>query len=200
MQAGNYKLDDLLAAMQKASDQAERAGKIIRRMRDMVKKGEPNRQAIALAELVDETRAFADIDAQRTSTQIIVDLPDNLPKIVVDRIMIEQVLLNLIKNGIEAMSDVPLDQRKLTLHAAVVDDRMLEVTVGDHGHGLTEDDIEKIFTAFYTTKPEGMGIGLAICRSIIEFHQGRLWVEARREGGTLFHFTVPIEDIGEDED
>ena len=98
--------------MQKASDQAERAGKIIRRMRDMVKKGEPNRQAIALAELVDETRAFADIDAQRTSTQIIVDLPDNLPKIVVDRIMIEQVLLNLIKNGIEAMSAVPLDQRK----------------------------------------------------------------------------------------
>jgi len=114
--------------------------------------------------------------------------------------MIEQVLLNLIKNGIEAMSDVPLDRRKLTLQAAVVDDRMLEVTVGDHGHGLTEDDIEKIFTAFYTTKPEGMGIGLAICRSIIEFHQGRLWVEARREGGTLFHFTVPIEDMGEDED
>ncbi len=200
MQAGNYKLDDLLAAMQKASDQAERAGKIIRRMRDMVKKGEPNRQPIALAELVDETRAFADIDAQRTSTQIMVDLPENLPKIVVDRIMIEQVLLNLIKNGIEAMSDVPLDRRKLTLQAAVVDDRMLEVTVGDHGHGLTEDDIEKIFTAFYTTKPEGMGIGLAICRSIIEFHQGRLWVEARREGGTLFHFTVPIEDMGEDED
>ncbi len=197
MQAGNYKLDDLLAAMQKASDQAERAGKIIRRMRDMVKKGEPNRQPIALAELVDETRAFADIEAQRTGTQIIVDLPENLPKILVDRIMIEQVLLNLVKNAIEAMTNVPLERRQLTLQATVVDDRMLEVTVADQGHGLSEEDIEKIFAPFYTTKPEGMGIGLAICRSIIEFHQGRLWVEPRREGGSLFHFTVPIEEIGE---
>ena len=194
MRAGNYKLDDLLAAMQKASDQAERAGKIIRRMRDMVKKGDPNRQPIALEELVDETRAFADIDAQRTGTQIVVDLPENLPKIVVDRIMIEQVLLNLFKNAIEAMSDLPVSRRLLTLHAQRVDERMLEISVSDQGHGLAEEDIEKIFAPFYTTKAEGMGIGLAICRSIIEFHQGRLWVEPRREGGTVFHFTVPIEE------
>uniref|UniRef100_Q47BE4 histidine kinase n=1 Tax=Dechloromonas aromatica (strain RCB) TaxID=159087 RepID=Q47BE4_DECAR len=197
MQAGNYRLDDLLAAMQKASSQAERAGKIIRRMRDMVKKGDPNRQPIALEELVDEARAFADIEAQRTGTQIIVDLPENLPRIVVDRIMIEQVLLNLVKNGIEAMSDVPFERRQLSLQAKVVDERMLEISVTDQGHGLAEEDIEKIFAPFYTTKPEGMGIGLAICRSIIEFHQGRLWVEPRREGGTVFHFTVPIEETVE---
>ncbi|AXS79346.1 PAS domain S-box protein [Dechloromonas sp. HYN0024] len=200
MQAGNYKLEDLLAAMQKASDQAERAGKIIRRMRDMVKKGDPNRQPIALEELVDETRAFADIDAQRTGTQIVVDLPENLPKIVVDRIMIEQVLLNLFKNGIEAMSDVPVERRQLTLQAHRLDERLLEITVADHGHGLDEADCEKIFAPFYTTKAEGMGIGLAICRSIIEFHQGRLWVEPRREGGSIFHFTVPIEEENEDND
>ena len=197
MQAGNYKIDDLLAAMQKASEQAERAGKIIRRMRDMVKKGDPNRQPIALAELVDETRAFADIEAQRTGTQIIVELPENLPNIVVDRIMIEQVLLNLIKNGIEAMHDVPVERRLLTLNAQLADERMLEVTVFDQGHGLSEEDIEKIFAPFYTTKAEGMGIGLAICRSIIEFHQGRLWAEPRREGGSSFHFTVPIEEQDE---
>ncbi|MDE2441802.1 MAG: PAS domain S-box protein [Betaproteobacteria bacterium] len=194
MQAGNYKLDDLLIAMQKASTQAERAGKIIRRMRDMVKKGDPNRQPIALSELIDEARAFADIEAQRTGTQIIVDLPENLPRIVVDRIMIEQVLLNLVKNGIEAMGDVPVERRQLTLQAGLLDERMLEVTVADHGHGLAVEDAEKIFAPFYTTKPEGMGIGLAICRSIIEFHQGRLWVSPRREGGTEFHFTVPIEE------
>jgi PAS domain S-box-containing protein len=200
MQAGNYRIDDLLAAMQKASDQAERAGKIIRRMRDMVKKGDPNRQPIALAELVDETRAFADIEAQRTGTQIIVNLPENLPNIVVDRIMIEQVLLNLVKNGIEAMNDVPFERRQLTLQARVVDERMLEVAVADHGHGLADEDMEKIFAPFYTTKAEGMGIGLAICRSIIEFHQGRLWATPRREGGTVFHFTVPIEESTEDSD
>jgi len=200
MQAGNYKIDDLLAAMQKASDQAERAGKIIRRMRDMVKKGDPNRQPIALEALVDEARAFADIEAQHTGTQIIVDLPKNLPNIVVDRIMIEQVLLNLVKNGIEAMSDVPFERRQLTLQARQVDERQLEVTVTDQGHGLAEEDMEKIFAPFYTTKAEGMGIGLAICRSIIEFHQGRLWVTPRREGGTVFHFTVPIEESTEDSD
>ena len=197
MQAGNYKFDDLLAAMQKAAEQAERAGKIIRRMRDMVKKSDPVRLPISLEELVDETRAFADIEAQRTGTQIIVDIPEKLPRIVVDHIMIEQVLLNLLKNGIEAMNDVPFERRRLTIQAKPVDERMLEISVADHGHGLNEDDIEKIFAPFYTTKPEGMGIGLAICRSIIEFHQGRLWVEPRREGGTVFRFTVPLEEENE---
>ena len=194
MQAGNYRFEDLLAAMQKAADQAERAGKIIRRMRDMVKKSDPKREPIALDELVDEARAFADIEAQRTGTQISVELPENLPKIVVDRIMIEQVLLNLVKNGIESMHNVPFERRRLFIEARLADERMLEVIVADQGHGLAEEDVEKIFAPFYTTKPEGMGIGLAICRSIIEFHQGRLWVEARREGGTAFHFTVPIEE------
>ncbi|MDP3538760.1 MAG: PAS domain S-box protein [Azonexus sp.] len=197
MQAGNYRLEDLLAAMQKASDQAERAGKIIRRMRDMVKKSDPVRLPVSLDELVDEARAFADIEAQRTGTQIVVDIPENLPRIVVDRIMIEQVLLNLVKNGIEAMNDVPFERRRLSIQAQLVDDRMLEVSVTDQGHGLAEEDIEKIFAPFYTTKAEGMGIGLAICRSIIEFHQGRLWVEPRREGGTVFRFTVPIEENDE---
>ncbi|MCK6389962.1 MAG: ATP-binding protein, partial [Azonexus sp.] len=194
MQAGNYKLDDLLAAMQKASEQAERAGKIIRRMRDMVKKGDPNRQAVSLPELVDEARAFADIEARRTSTQIVVDIPENLPRIVVDRIMIEQVLLNLLKNGIEAMADLIPERRRLQINARVADERMAEISVADCGAGLAEDDIERIFAPFYTTKPDGMGIGLSICRSIIEFHQGRLWVEHRREGGTVFRFTVPIEE------
>jgi PAS domain S-box-containing protein len=194
MQGGNYRMEDLLAAMQKASDQAERAGKIIRRMRDMVKKSDPNFQAVPLSFLIDETRAFADINAQRSSTQIAVAVPENLPNIMVDRIMIEQVLLNLIKNAIEAMANMPIERRLLTISARQVDERMVEVSVSDQGDGLADGDIEKIFTPFYTTKPDGMGIGLAICRSIIEFHQGRLWVEPRREGGTVFRFTVPIEE------
>jgi len=197
MQDGNYRFEDLLAAMQKAAAQAERAGKIIRRMRDMVKKSDPRREPISLAELVDEARAFADIEAQRTGTQIVVELPENLPRIVVDRIMIEQVLLNLVKNGIEAMHDVPAERRRLLIQAHLADERMLEVAVFDHGHGLAEEDSERIFAPFYTTKAEGMGIGLAICRSIIEFHQGRLWVEAQREGGSVFRFTVPIEEGNE---
>ena len=163
-------------------------------MRDMVKKGDPKRQPIALPDLIDETRAFADIEAQRMGAQIVLDLPEDLPRIMVDRIMIEQVLLNLMKNGIEAMSDIPVERRQLLLQAHVQDGRTMEISVADQGHGLAEEDIERIFAPFYTTKPEGMGIGLAICRSIIEFHQGRLWVEPRREGGTIFRFTVPIEE------
>jgi PAS domain S-box-containing protein len=197
MQAGNYRFEDLLAAMQKAGEQAERAGKIIRRMRDMVKKSDPKCLPVSLQELIDETRAFADIEAQRSGTQIAVRIPENLPRIVVDRIMIEQVLLNLVKNGIESMGDIPFDRRHLTIQARVLDERMLEIAVADQGHGLPEEDVERIFAPFYTTKPDGMGIGLAICRSIIEFHQGRLWVEGGREGGTIFRFTVPIEEKGE---
>ena len=199
MQAGNYRFEDLLAAMQKAADQAERAGKIIRRMRDMVKKSDPKREAITLAELVEEARAFADIEAQRTNTQILLELPEDLPRIVVDRIMIEQVLLNLVKNGIEAMHGMPVERRQLCIRAHPVDERMVEIAVADRGHGLAEADIEKIFAPFYTTKPDGMGIGLAICRSIIEFHQGRLWVEPLREGGSVFRFTVPIEEESSDD-
>ena len=105
--------------------------------------------------------------------------------------------LNLIKNGIEAMNDVPFERRRLTIQAEVVDERMLEVSVIDQGHGLNDEDMDRIFTPFFTTKPEGMGIGLPICRSIIEFHQGRLWAESRREGGTVFRFTVPIEENDE---
>ena len=194
MQSGNYQFEDLLAAMQKASEQAERAGKIIRRMRDMVKKSAPKREAVPLGELIDEARAFADIEAQRSSTQLLIDIPENLPKIVVDRIMIEQVLLNLIKNGIEAMHGVAIERRKLSVTARQLDERLVEVSIADQGHGIAEGDDEKIFVPFFTTKSEGMGIGLAICRSIIEFHQGRLWVEARREGGSVFRFTVPIEE------
>ncbi len=194
MNAGNYRFEDLLSAMQKASDQADRAGKIIRRMRDMVKKSDPNRAPVTLAELIDEARAFADIEARRTGAQIAVDLPENLPRIDVDRIMIEQVLLNLVKNGIEAMHDTPFERRCLEISARQLDARWLEVDIADHGHGLPEEDVERIFAPFYTTKLEGMGIGLPICRSIIEFHQGRLWVERRPEGGTIFRFTVPIEE------
>ena len=165
-----------------------------------VKKSDPVRWPISLELLVEETRAFADIEAQRTGAQIVVDIPENLPNIVVDRIMIEQVLLNLVRNGIEAMHDTPVERRRLDISACQIDARWLQVEIADQGHGLPDEDVERIFAPFYTTKPEGMGIGLAICRSIVEFHQGRLWVEPGREGGTRFRFTVPTENEEEEDE
>ena len=191
---GNPRIDDILAAMHKAAAQAERAGKIIRRMRDMVKKEDPRREPVALAELVEETRALADIEAGKLGVEVLIDLPADLPRVVVDRIMIEQVLLNLMRNGIEAMAPTPPETRHLSVSARHTEAGWVEVAVADRGHGLAADDLERIFAPFYTTKPDGMGIGLAICRSMIEFHQGRLWPEPHAGGGTVFRFTLPAEE------
>ncbi|MBP6037692.1 MAG: PAS domain-containing sensor histidine kinase, partial [Azonexus sp.] len=191
---GNPRIDDILAAMHKAAAQAERAGKIIRRMRDMVKKEAPRREPVALAELVEETRALADIEAGKLGVEVLIDLPADLPRVVVDRIMIEQVLLNLMRNGIEAMAPTPAGTRRLGVSARHNEAGWVEVAVADRGHGLAADDLERIFAPFYTTKPDGMGIGLAICRSMIEFHQGRLWPEPHAGGGTVFRFTLPAEE------
>lgn len=195
LESGKYKVDDLLSAMQKASDQAQRAGKIIRRMRDMVKKSEPQRQPLVLTQLIEEMRALTDIEAGRADVSIEVDIPADLPRLMGDRITIEQVLHNLTKNGIEAMQQNRPEARRLRISAQVQEGRMIEIAIADWGCGLKETDLEKIFTPFYTTKEEGMGIGLAICRSIVEFHQGRLWAEANPEGGTVFRFTLPMEEM-----
>lgn len=194
LESGNFKLDDVLAALKKADEQAQRAGKIIRRMRDMVKKTDPHLHPVALAEIVEETVSLADIQARRTHTEITLDIPADLPKVVADRIMIEQVLLNLAKNAIEAMATVPAATRKLVIRAYPLDGRLIEIAVSDNGRGLADQELEKIFAPFFTTKQDGLGIGLAICRSIVEFHQGRLWAESRPEGGTVFKFTLPREN------
>jgi PAS domain S-box-containing protein len=196
LENGEYRESDLLAAMQKASFQAERAGKIIRRIRDFVRKSEPRRTAVALVEIVDDALGFAEIDARRVMVRIHRDIGRELPPVFADRIMIEQVMLNLVKNAIDAMAEMPEDERQLHLSARQVDG-MIEVSVADRGHGILAEDAERLFTPFYTTKSEGMGMGLNICRSIIEFHDGRLWLEPNPEGGTVFKFTLPVEIASE---
>jgi hypothetical protein len=116
-----------------------------------------------------------------------------LPPVFADRIMIEQVVLNLVKNGIEAMHQTPTDERALNLTARLDGERMVEVAVADRGCGLTDEQAERLFTPFFTTKVEGMGMGLNICRSIVEYHDGRLWVQPNPGGGSVFRFTLPLE-------
>ncbi|WP_345794644.1 PAS domain S-box protein [Thauera sp. JM12B12] len=197
LQAGNAKTEDVLAAMQKASFQAERAGKIIRRVREFVKKSEPRRSAVKITDVLDDAIGFADIDARRTGTRIHTEIEPDLPLVFADRIMIEQVLLNLIRNGFDAMADTPPEQRVLTVRVRGCGDAAIEVAVIDRGHGISEEGRQQLFTPFYTTKTEGMGMGLNICRSIVEFHNGRLLVDANPEGGTIFSFTLPTETASE---
>jgi PAS domain S-box-containing protein len=192
LQANEFRREDLLAAMQKASLQAERAGKIIRRVRDFVRKSEPNRSAASIADIIEEAVGFAEIDARKAGARISVHVPAGLPAVYADKIMIEQVVLNLVKNGIEAMSDTPRAERELAISARVNGKDFVEVRVEDRGHGVLVAETDKLFAPFYTTKPEGMGMGLNICRSIIEFHHGRLWAVPNSGAGSVFSFTVPL--------
>ncbi len=176
----------LLQALEKASQQTERAGKIISRIRDFVKRSEPRRQATSLARIVENAVGFADIDARKRQVEIVQVVPDPLPDVLADPILIEQVLLNLLKNGVEAMEHS--EYRTLLLH--ITDQHpLIEIAVIDRGHGLRNP--ERLFEPFYSTKSEGLGMGLNICRTIIESHHGRLWAGANPEGGTIFRFTLP---------
>ena len=192
LKSGDYRREDILAAMEKASAQAERAGKIIRRTREFVKKSEPVRAPAALAEIVEEAIGFAEIEARKAAVAIQVSIPPDLPPVFADRIMVEQVVLNLVKNGIESMQQTPPDARALNLAARLDGEGMVEVTVADRGCGMTDGQVERLYTPFFTTKAEGMGMGLNICRSIVEFHDGRLWVQPNPGGGSVFRFTLPV--------
>lgn len=186
LRSGNADPEQLLEALEKAARQAERAGKIISRIREFVKRSEPQRQQVTVRRIVDNAVGFADIDARKRQVDIQLDLPDTLPDVLADPILIEQVLLNLLKNGVEAMEQS--DYR--VLHVLVTDQAsMVEIAVIDRGHGLR--DPERLFEPFYSTKSEGLGMGLNICRTIIESHHGRLWADPNPEGGTIFRFTLP---------
>ncbi|MCI2807531.1 PAS domain-containing sensor histidine kinase [Eoetvoesiella caeni] len=186
IKSGNAKTETLLEALEKAAAQAERAGKIISRIREFVKRSEPRRQRVPVTRILDNAIAFADIDARKYQIEIEKSLPETLPEVMADPILIEQVLLNLLKNGIEAMEKSEYH----TLHVVVTDQApLIEIAVIDRGYGLR--DPERLFEPFYSTKSEGLGMGLNICRTIIESHHGRLWASANPEGGTIFRFTLP---------
>jgi PAS domain S-box-containing protein len=186
VKSGNAKMETLLPALEKAASQAQRAGKIISRIRDFVKRSEPRRQAIQIQTVMDNAISLAEIHSRKRQVAISHKVPENLPDVFADPILIEQVLLNLLKNGLESMEHSAVE----TLVVAVtLHDNQIEVAVTDRGHGLS--DPERLFEPFFSTKTEGLGMGLNICRTIIESHHGRLWAVSNPEGGTTFRFTLP---------
>jgi two-component system sensor histidine kinase DctS len=192
---GGADIQDIRQALEKLGVQAQRAGRIIRRVHDFVRKSEPKRAPCALAEVVEDCVGFVEAEARKLHVTLETRIP-GLPSVLADRLMLEQVLLNLIRNGMEAMAATPQAQRVLRV-SAVRNDGEVVISITDNGCGIAPEVREKLFTAFFTTKPEGMGVGLSICRSIIEFHRGRLWVEnnslSPTGSGTIFHFTLPLE-------
>lgn len=178
-------------ALLAARTQAEHAAAIIQRVREFVRAREPRRDAQDLAAIAATVLELLRLEAERQQLRIELALNDPLPAVYADRVMVEQVLLNLVKNAIEAMREIPPTQRGLRIEGRVNLDDEIEVRVCDRGVGMSEAESEQLFSPFYTTKADGLGIGLAICRSIIEYHEGRLFFEPREGGGSVFGFTLP---------
>ncbi|WP_242111940.1 sensor histidine kinase [Luteimonas aquatica] len=178
-------------ALQAARTQAEHASAVIARVREFVRAREPKRSEQDVAVMAATVLELLRLEAERLQLRIDVLLAPSLPTVFADRVMIEQVLLNLVKNAIEAMREVPAARRELRIEGRVNLDDEIEVRVCDRGAGLSSEQQGQLFSPFFTTKNEGLGIGLAICRSIIEYHKGRLFFEPRDGGGSIFGFTLP---------
>ena len=179
----------LKGALLKANEQVQRAGQVIRRLREFVARGESDKRIESLRTLVDEASALAMLGARDDSVQLRLALDAAADRVLVDRIQVQQVLLNLMRNGIEAMRGSP--RRDLVVASARTDGDMVTVSVSDTGSGIAEEMAAGLFQPFRTTKEHGLGVGLSISRTIVEAHGGRIEARPNPGGGTIFTFTVP---------
>jgi|SRR5882672_5886601 len=170
---------------------ATRAAEIVSRVRLLFKKGAPQRERVDVNEVIQEMIVLLRNEASRHSVSVRTELTPDLPRIMGDRVQLQQVLLNLMINSIDAMKDGK-GMRELTIQSQRVDDDHLQMSVSDTGVGLPPEQADQIFDAFYTTKPHGTGMGLRISRSFVESHGGRLWASSNSSRGASFHFTLPI--------
>jgi len=182
-------------ALDKAAEQALRAGQVIRRLRDFVARGETEKRIESIASLVQEASTLALLAAKEKSVQLTLQFDPTVDLVLVDKVQVQQVLLNLLRNAIEAMQTSP--RRELVVSTAPAADGMVAVTVADTGVGISSDVASKLFQPFVTTKPRGIGIGLSISRTIVESHGGQITATANPKGGTIFRFTLRVVGAGE---
>jgi len=190
--ANQWSTADALRTLEKISGQAERAGEFIRRLKVFVRRTQPQRALCDINEIVQSATSLATPEARQARVALELDLSGDLPPVLVDRIQIEQVILNLVRNGIEAMEHTPVGERRLLLRTYPGPDAMVCVSVHDRGTGLSDEIAERVFEPFFTTKPHGTGLGLSISRTIIEdMHEGRLWLRRELHRGAVFGFSLP---------
>jgi two-component system sensor kinase FixL len=181
----NPEIEEIL---DKAGAQAMRAGEIIRRLREFVTRGDSVKTVQRLSALVDEATALAFAGSRKNDARVSVATDAQDDFVLADRVQIQQVVVNLMRNAVEAMDGA--QKRELSLSTSVADG-FVRLDVADSGHGLSEDMRRALFTPFRTTKANGMGLGLSISRSIVEAHGGRIWAEPNPRGGAIFSFTLP---------
>ena len=185
-------LDVVATALDKAASEAVRAGQIVHRLRDFVSRGETDKRIEFLPEVIDEAAALALSGGKEKAVQIIRKFDHRSPLVLADRVQIQQVLVNLIRNAVEAMASCW--RRQLTICSRRRSDGMVEVSIADTGTGVAPEIVEQLFQPFVSTKREGMGLGLSISRTIVEAHGGRMWAEPNKGGGAVFRFTLPQAD------
>lgn len=184
--------DELLGALRKAAQQAQRAGRIIRRVHEFVRKSDPTRSAFRINAAVEEAVGFVEAEARKRHVKVRSELTPDDPEVLADPLLVQQVLLNLMRNGMDAMAATAPEGRELLVRTAR-DGGAVVVGVADRGCGLSPEVEAQLFEPFFSTKAEGMGMGLNICRSIMELHRGRVWAEPNPGGGTVFSFSLPLE-------
>jgi two-component system sensor kinase FixL len=176
-------------ALEKAADQTMRAGQIIRRLRDFVSRGESERRVESITKLVEEASALALVGVKDRGIRVQFQFDASVDMVLADRVQIQQVLLNLIRNAMDAME--MSQARDLMISIAPAGEAYVRISVADSGSGIAAEVAEHLFQPFVTNKRQGMGVGLSISRTIVEAHGGRIWVEPNPAGGTIFHFTLP---------
>jgi PAS domain S-box-containing protein len=186
-------LDEVGQALSRIVENASRATEVISRIRALIKKAPPRHDDVAVNDAVREVIALAEGEVQKIGAVVLAQLQEGLPLIQGDRVQLQQVILNLIINAVEALGEAADAPRELLISTGTEGSGDVCVAVRDSGPGLEPAKLERLFEPFYTTKPGGMGMGLSICRSIIEAHGGRLWAEANEPRGAIFRFTVPAQ-------
>ncbi len=198
LRSPRVKPKELLGALVEASEQAERAGAILRRIRNFVRKKAPEQQAVNINDAIADVTGLVQAEARRYDVSVQLQLADDLPPVFVDPIQVQQVILNLTRNGIEAIGGTSSVIRDLVIGTALGNDGTVSVSVRDSGVGVPGSLLDRVFEPFFTTKANGLGMGLSISRSIIEAHGGRLWATSDAHGGTVFQIALPVgEEMGE---
>jgi signal transduction histidine kinase len=188
-------VDEVRQALGRIVRDGTRAGEVIGRIRALVKKVPPRRELLNINEVIREVIVLTQTEMQRNTVRFQNRLADDLPLVSADRVQLQQVMINLVINAIEAMAGAGDGPRELTIVSGMDDANGVVVEVQDTGPGLDPEKLDRLFQSFYTTKPDGIGMGLAISRSIAEAHGGRLSAAPNNPRGAVFRFTLPVEDF-----
>jgi C4-dicarboxylate-specific signal transduction histidine kinase len=190
LRSGNWQESELLEAMEKGAAQAERASKVLQRVRSFVSRRAPNLVSCDINEVIGGVGSMISLEARQRGAAVALDLSDAIPYVHADPVLMEQVILNLARNAVEAMEDNAPEKRQVTIRSRAYEQETVEIEVTDLGGGIDPQLEGNLFTPFFSTKPHGTGLGLHICRSIVEAHGGHVWVTRNPERGVTFHFSL----------